>query len=289
MRVLWRAGTATLALGAALLAGAALLDPPHTPPLYDGANAPDEPYRYVSPPAGYRHTPAPTTASRSVPVTNGTIAETTFFTGEQAPQALLFVRTLVISSGAQKLNLSITPVALTVPEPADGTILSNVYRLGATDDQGRPVGIAGQANAAFVQMRIPQATRAAVVGEVYADGRWQDLRTLPAGNDVYGASLTSFGLVAMVLVTHPGANPGVVQTKRSSNNTALLAGLGLLAGVVIVGTVGVVRLRRQRAAARTTGRKAPGGGRPLAAPGARRGRPGKGRSRPGGRSTTRRG
>lgn len=55
-----------VALAAAALAAAWLLTPAAVP-LYDGVGFPDEPYRYVVPPTGYRTTPPPTRAFGSVP------------------------------------------------------------------------------------------------------------------------------------------------------------------------------------------------------------------------------
>lgn len=58
---LWRVALAVAALAAAWLVT------PSAVPLYDGVGFPDEPYRYVDPPAGYQTTPPPTRAFGSVP------------------------------------------------------------------------------------------------------------------------------------------------------------------------------------------------------------------------------
>ena len=60
-------------------------------PIYDGIGSPDEPYRYVAPPPGYRHTPAPTIASDKLPLKNGTNGNTYLASGEIGPQISIYV------------------------------------------------------------------------------------------------------------------------------------------------------------------------------------------------------
>src|SRR5437868_4317124 len=65
-----RMSRAWLAGGAALVAAMSALGT-GGPPVYDGIGQPDEPYRYVAPPPGYRHTPPATSAGAAVPLYKG--------------------------------------------------------------------------------------------------------------------------------------------------------------------------------------------------------------------------
>jgi hypothetical protein len=60
--------------------------------LCDGIGFPDEPYRYVAPPAGYRHTPRPTGALATVlGGKNGSTADLEEMSTETSPQVEVFV------------------------------------------------------------------------------------------------------------------------------------------------------------------------------------------------------
>ena len=88
-------------------------------PIYDGVGAPDEPYRYVSVPAGIAiRTKPPTAAKVSVPVDNGVASVIELATSEQGPQAeadivdqSLTVPPAAASTGPTTLTAILTPLA----------------------------------------------------------------------------------------------------------------------------------------------------------------------------------
>lgn len=126
-------------LAAVAAVGVAWLVAPGAVPLYDGLNFPDEPYRFVSPPAGYQKTPPPTTGRGSSAVDDGSNAVTIYVdTDEQAPQLSVVLpgRVLAVGDGARTVTVSAVPVAPD-RQPSKGTIDGNVYRVSA---EGTPAG-----------------------------------------------------------------------------------------------------------------------------------------------------
>src|SRR5581483_6600436 len=74
------------------LRGVWLAAPPHGVPLYDGIGFPDEPYRYVDPPAGSKATPAPTLATASTDAANGSNPHAFYAnSAEVGPQIAIFL------------------------------------------------------------------------------------------------------------------------------------------------------------------------------------------------------
>jgi len=148
--VLWarafgRTTTGRLVAAAAAL-GAAWLVAPAAVPLYDGIGFPDEPYRYVDPPAGYRKTPPATRALGSVPAggatsrtpgggSTGAAAERSVSTrdigiksGEYGPQVEMYVAkgSLTGPAGTRGYQISAMPVAPGRPAPAGGQVGADV-------------------------------------------------------------------------------------------------------------------------------------------------------------------
>ena len=83
-RTRWAAASVLVALGWFVT--------PQPVPVYDGVGAPDEPYRYVSAPAGVKSTPAPTSAAASTPVSAGASTNGLSLTSaETGPQVALFL------------------------------------------------------------------------------------------------------------------------------------------------------------------------------------------------------
>jgi len=62
-------------LAGAVLVTVGWLASPNAVPVYDGIAAPDEPYRYVSPPSGASKTAPPTSVSTDTPVAHGANAQ----------------------------------------------------------------------------------------------------------------------------------------------------------------------------------------------------------------------
>jgi hypothetical protein len=228
---------------AALFAAWALA--PATSPIYDGPQAPDEPYRYVKPPPGYPSTKPPTTARAVVPVHNGNNGAQYANTAEFAPQISVYVApgALGVPPGATSITLTATPLAPTSPLPTDGTIVGNVYRISATAGTTE-VPIVGKGNqAATIQMRAPTAKQPGPVFEHLSASGWtRGGRTIRIGNDIYQASpVTALGDWALVQLNTPPPNAGGA-SKGGGINTGLLA--GGIALLVIAGAILAIRLRR---------------------------------------------
>lgn len=218
---------------AAALVGVGWLVSPQAVPVYDGVGQPDQPYRYVTPPAGAKPGPPPTSASATTPVANGKgSAGLSAQTAEQGPQASVFVPPYGLAAPGGQITLSITPQA-----PADGpqgaTVDGNVYVFALKDPAG-PVTLTPQASIATLYLR---ATTARQPGPVMyhraAQGEpWKPLTTSRGGQDVYVASFTGPGEYALAFAPAKGSSGTPV--------LPLVLG-GVLALLVVV--VLVVRLR----------------------------------------------
>src|SRR5690242_12935282 len=126
-------GRALVALGA--LATAWLVMPAAVP-IYDGIGNPDEPYRWVVPPATAKSTPPPTSASLTLPVRNGHNTGGGFAnSSENGPQFSLNVLAGAIEApDATSVRIAAVPLGPSPPLPDDGAIVTNVYRITMTTD-----------------------------------------------------------------------------------------------------------------------------------------------------------
>ena len=233
------------ALAALVLAWIAV---PGAIPLFDGINFPDEPYRYVAPPAGYQRTPAPDHASGSAAVTGSTNAATVYVnTDEQAPQinVVLPGGLLGVTPGAASVTVSTVPMAPD-RQPSKGSIDGNVYRVAAV---ATPAGAVTWApppgDAASASTIVLRATSARPPPPVFLYRArptlaWTVLPTAAYGNDIYRTQFAGFGDYALAF--------GVVATS-SPHSSALAISLSVLLVVVLlaVAAVLVVRLRRRPA------------------------------------------
>jgi hypothetical protein len=202
------------------------------PPLYDGIGFPDEPYRYVDPPAGTKPTQPPTGAVDIQPVNTAVL---TVVSQEQGPQVQAQIPTtsLTLPPGATRISARFEPLGPTPPLPPDGTIWGNVYRLTLTSAEG-PVGIKNASNSdhvGYIDLRAPTADQPAPVIEAYVLSAWHRLPTNRDGNDIYGAKLIGVGDYAVVRLTHPDA------ASQSESNTA-----DHLFGPVVLIILGVLML-----------------------------------------------
>jgi len=147
----WIAVAIALLLGVWLLAPAAV-------PLYDSFQ-PDEPYRYVTAPAGWKQNSAPTVAQATVGFRDGVNTAQFCNSAEFGPQVSMYIPagSLGVPAGTTKVDISATPLAPTAPLPADGTVVSNVYRVAATVPGGGAVTFIGKdlSQAPTLQMRAP--------------------------------------------------------------------------------------------------------------------------------------
>lgn len=223
-------------IAAAALGLAAAIGPAAVP-IYDGIGNPDEPYRYVNPPAGYRDTKPPTTASETLKVLHGRSASGQVNTDEFGPQLALYVPSgaLALPADATAVTVTATPIAPPAELPSDGTIEGNVYRVTVAASGGQ-VDLIGLGNQAPVlDMRAPTAHQPGPVFEHYDNGRWTSYETSRIGNDIYRTRIDALGDWALVR-RDSGAS--------SSSGWLLPTAAGLLGGCGLI--VGVVAIRRRR-------------------------------------------
>ena len=223
---------------AVLFATAALA--PAAVPIYDGIGNPDEPYRYVKPPANAQTTKPPTTASIVVPIHGSTSVAEYANTAENGPQLSLYLPlgALVAPSGVSSVTVTATPQAPSAPLPTDGTIVSNVYRLSAQAG-GKDVPIVGTGKKEpTLQMRAPSSRQPGPVFEHRTSSGWKREQTIRVGVDVYQSQVPVLGDWALVQLTSDATStssgPGI-------NWGFLAGGIALL---VVAGLIVVVRVRR---------------------------------------------
>jgi hypothetical protein len=214
-------------------------------PLYDGAQFPDEPYRYVAPPPGAKATAAPTVAKAPVLVKNGVNGAQFVNSGEQGPQISLYVpaTSLKAPAGATTITVTATPMAPSAPLPSDGTIVTNVYRVTASNPQG-PVTVVGNQDSTTpaLQMRAPSAKQPGPVFEQRDATGWQQLKTVRIGVDIYQAFAPRLGDFALVQLTNATSSTGTGGS-GGVNLGLVFAGIGVL---VLAGVIVVIRTARSR-------------------------------------------
>jgi len=233
---------------------------PHAPPLYDGIGFPDEPYRWVQPPAGTPKTRPVTPAIAHVTITGGSSEATRAFSAEQGPQIAFAIAQggLKPPAGAQAVTLDAVAVANPATLPSDGTLVSNVYSLTAKADTTGAVGLAPNTTV-VVNLRADKATQQSVVLEMFADGHWSQVATGQVGNDIYASELPGFGRFALVklptgakpTVTPTGVQPGPgsFNTTGQPLNQGAAVSNGLLyasAGAMVLLLLGGLLLARRR-------------------------------------------
>ena len=225
------------AIAAGWLALAAALGPASVP-IYDGIGNPDEPYRYVNPPAGYRPTKPPATASATLRVAKGRTASAQINTSEYGPQLALFVPAgaLAPPEGATSVTVTARPVTAPHPLPSDGTIVGNVYRVTATASGGTVDLIGFGEQAPVLDMRAPTARQPGPTFEHLDNGRWMTSVTARVGNDVYRTRADALG------------NWALVQRSSAVAGTTRSVTLPIIAGVLGATGLGlaVVAIRRSR-------------------------------------------
>ncbi|MDQ1697461.1 MAG: hypothetical protein QOJ03_2814, partial [Frankiaceae bacterium] len=124
---------------AAGLEAVALIVTPGAPPIYDGIGFPDEPYRFVAPPANYRDTQPATTATRQLSLADGhSGGAATVSSAETGPQISLYLpagSVRATSPDAHEATVSAAPLS-PVDRSVPGHPWGNVYRLSITADVG---------------------------------------------------------------------------------------------------------------------------------------------------------
>lgn len=196
---------AVLALGATVTAR-----PPDSPPLYNGIGFPDEPYRWVTPPAGASTTPQPATpASARALVTDGRSAATRAFSSEQGPQVAFAVAdgALAAPDGASEVTVTVTPEAAPGPALPGTTIVSNLHRFSLTTPDGAEVGLTPQGSV-IVNLRASAQTPLSVVVCQWDGSAWTQVPTRQVGTEIYAADLKTLDPFA-VLRFDAGVTPTV--------------------------------------------------------------------------------
>jgi hypothetical protein len=214
-------------------------------PIYDGVQAPDEPYRYVQSPDG-KPTKPPTAAHANVAVNAQGLSNAGYSnSAEQGPQIVLYIPagSLRAPSGASTIAISETPLAPSPPLPTDGTIVTNVYRVAATTPQG-PVQMVGKTEnqTPTLQMRAPSAKQPGPVFEHRTSTGWVKASTLRVGQDIYQASAPQFGDWALVQLSAAPKKPGS-SSGGGVNVGWLVGGIAVLA---LAGIIIAIRVARSR-------------------------------------------
>ena len=275
-----RPGTSALVLVLAVLALAATVAarPPHAPPLYDGLGFPDEPYRWVVPPAGSARTPGATPAAVTVRITGGATVSAQALSAEQGPQVAVAVPdgAFAVPDGTMSITLRAEPRGVPPAVPDGGQVVSNLYELTATS-AGRPVQLA-PGHVLLVNMRSESATDRSVVICRWTGRRWEQVPTEQVGTDVYASRLQTLGAVAVVRLD-PGVRPTVSSIARApggqgsstaagpvGSTTGTTPGSGppastlvlALGGLVVVLATGLLIVRRRSARTTTESATSPG-------------------------------
>lgn len=266
---------AALACGLVVVVAAQRFAPLAGPPLYDGVVV-EDPYKWLSPPAGFAGGAQPATASGAVQGSQS--PDLGVGTPEQPPQAQVFAGQgyLVMPPGTTSISVSIQPVP-PASQPTDGVIAGNVYRISLTNQSG--AAISGQASGGVtIVLRGPPNLPTARIERLTA-GSWTALQTDPAGTPhMFTAVVTEFGDFAIVAPigwvpanagsSGPGnagpAGPGATASNAPTASSGGSAGsgsplvpiIGMALTLAIIIGVGVVLARRKPPAAPATSSRA---------------------------------
>jgi hypothetical protein len=216
-------------LAAALLVTVGWLASPGAGPIYDGVNAPDEPYKYAG------KSPAPAVVSITVPVSSGSSASLQLKSSENGPQVLVDLGAGAFTAPGPTMTLTATPLP---PDgtPPRGTFDSNVYRITAS-----PGAVLHPETAqGFLFLRAAVMTRPdpVIAHRKAATDPWVEVKTTLAGTDVLSTPFRDLGDYAVVHL--PGSKP--LSAGGLSLGRILLIG----GGVLLLLTVTVLILRRPR-------------------------------------------
>ena len=206
---------------------------PDAVPVYDGIGAPDEPYRYVAPPADATKTADATTARATSPIVKGTSSYgMSLATSEVGPQFSLFVPPRAFAATGRSVEITAVPGAPT-DQPPGATIDGNVYTVSIK--AAGPVTLTPEAALATLYLRATTAKQPGPVMEYRAPGAtdWSAIKTSRGGQDIYVSAFPGPGSYALAFAHRSVSGGG------SSPMPYLVIGGVLLLVVVIV----VVRVR----------------------------------------------
>jgi hypothetical protein len=214
----------------------------HHVPVYDGVNAPDEPYRYIVAPPNAKKAKGPaTTATASTGVKGRANASDLFGSSEeQGPQVTFFIPAGGISPiSGSTVKVTATPRAAS--GSANGPFVGNAYVVAVAVGGSPTLTAAGQSGAQF-QLRAPSGKQPGPTIEWHPPGTttFRPLTTARTGNDIYTSRFAGFGTYALVQapVTHTSKGGGFP-----------VGIIVLIAAVVIlIALIVLVRIRRTRRA-----------------------------------------
>jgi hypothetical protein len=263
-----RLALAALVCGIGVVVAAQRLAPIAGPPLYDGVVV-EDPYKWLSPPAGFSG--GAQSATDSGAVQGDKNPDLSVFTPEQPPQAQVFAGQgyLVMPPGTTTIKVSIKPVPATA-QPSDGVIAGNVYRFSLTNQNGAALSGSSGGGVTIVLRGPPNLPSATI--ERLAGGDWTPLQTDPAGTPhMFAAVVTDFGDFAIVAPPDwvparegssgsgaagpagPGASaasasasgaPGSSAAGSSGSGPPLAAIVGIAFALAVIIGVGVLLARR---------------------------------------------
>lgn len=233
-----------LTLAAILLA---ILLPGRPVPIYDGIGAPDEPYRFVSRPAGDTvDTKPPTSVSQRIAVDHGVVAVIQLATLEQGPQAEADVTDqglTVASTAVATLTATLTPLA-----PDQGSSIridGNVYRLGWVAGGAAVQFGNGGSDLMYLRATVGPPPRATMLYRSAPGTPWRALATELSGADVYSALIAGPGDYALTRAPFPSATVGAARSARRGVPVELVLGVVLVVAMVaVIVAVRILRTRR---------------------------------------------
>ncbi|MFN2540202.1 MAG: hypothetical protein ABR549_18895 [Mycobacteriales bacterium] len=215
----WLAGAVLVTLG--------WLASPASVPVYDGIGT-DEPYRYVG------KSPAPTSATSTVPIRGGFSQGVDIKTGETGPQLIVSLSSGSLQSSASKVTVTLRPIAAEGTPPR-GSFDGNVYRISAT-----PATTVSPDASGFVFLRAAVMTKPnpIVVFRTGPGAPWREVSSSAYGRDNLATPFKAIGDYAVVRL--PGSKP------ISAGGIGLTRGLFLGGGVLLLVVITVLVLRRPR-------------------------------------------
>lgn len=221
----WRRSPAVLAVGAVLL----------------GAGVPAEPYRYCQPPPGQATPRPPATVDHNLLVVSGQSPPIDDATGENPPQAQLFVPlgAFALPTGAVTVRVQIQCAPPPAVLPPDGSLDGNVYAFSVSAGAA-PLNLhPGQQ--ATVVLRGPAGAPNPVL-ERFESGQWMRLQTRQVGAiapDSYTATVDDLADIALVV------SNSTVPVAPGYDHTGLI--LGVFAVALALFAAGSLVVMRGRA------------------------------------------
>lgn len=209
-------------------------------PVYDGVGFPDEPYRYVVPPASQKPAaPPPTQAIAQVTPgeINNNVNGVYVTSQENGPQVAISLsqNSLEIPPKTKTITIEADPLAPTI-QPKDGKIAGNVYRLKITGDAGAiNFALSTNNNYKYIDLRLPQGFPSGQVIEFRPfNGSWARVQTSQVGTDIYETNLQATGDFAMVVPSMTSSQTVLKNHKKVLGLLITLVGILGMAAVIFV-------------------------------------------------------